>query len=439
MASEKKYGLIKIQGLKKGQGLKNRGAKVSNVFGSGSVFGKSSRSKSEKVAGRLKPSVFGSGTEEDDEDDGEDGDGSSNAQKHGVKHVNAQIRELQSKSIKTMEKLAAKAVAENGGDASIFEYDSLYDDMHADKNEKAKAKMRAKDPSYGGIGEDERKKAAPRYIAQLQKAAEIRQVNDERLFQLKLKKEADAEAHIYGQTEKFVTAAYKEKLQEIKRWKDEDARLAALEDATTVEGAGDMTGFYKNLLTKNLAMGTGDVERDATSAYTVGSRRNEHIRDLERRQKEQQDGANRETKRHGGSVGESAADIEEELLRRMEHRTEAATLKEESFVGGIDGESEQSGITEPSCEDHGREATVDCNDHSTQTRKRPVDDASSGSNGTITGNDGDVEAVVSSSADVAVTLETNAQDGEKEKAHRKSSIKSARERYLARKKAKISQ
>jgi hypothetical protein len=108
-------------------------------------------------------------------------------------------------------------------------------------------------------------------------------VDDERIFQLKLKKEADAEAHIYGNgsstlmwfatecpphcftyssfhrynpsfpelfllclslsvymslpagdKEKFVTAAYKEKLAEMGRWKAEDSRLQALETATTV-------------------------------------------------------------------------------------------------------------------------------------------------------------------------------------------------------------
>ena len=70
-------------------------------------------------------------------------------------------------------------------------------------------------------------------------------MDSERLFQIKLRKEADAEAHIYGETEKFVTSAYKEKLEEMKRWKDEDQRLQALEDSTTVEAAQDMTGLQK--------------------------------------------------------------------------------------------------------------------------------------------------------------------------------------------------
>jgi hypothetical protein len=37
-----------------------------------------------------------------------------------------------------------------------------------------------------------------------------------------------------GDKEKFVTAAYKEKLAEMGRWKAEDSRLQALEAATTV-------------------------------------------------------------------------------------------------------------------------------------------------------------------------------------------------------------
>ena len=47
-----------------------------------------------------------------------------------------------------------------------------------------------------------------------------------------------------------MTSAYKEKLIEMKRWKEEDQRLQNLENETTVEGKKDMTGFYANLMTK---------------------------------------------------------------------------------------------------------------------------------------------------------------------------------------------
>ena len=133
------------------------------------------------------------------------------------------------------------------------------------KDQRREARKQDFDPS----AKLERKES--RYIQQLKKSADIRKVDEERIFQMKLKKEADAEAHIFGDKEKFVTSAYKEKLAEMGRWKDEDARLKALETATTVEGSGSMASFYGNLLTKNLAMGTGDAVKDGTSAYTVGA------------------------------------------------------------------------------------------------------------------------------------------------------------------------
>ena len=81
-------------------------------------------------------------------------------------------------------------------------------------------------------------------------------------------KERKLEDEVYGDKNKFVTAAYKQKLMDEKKWDYEDKLQEVLEERTDVRAKG-MHGFYSNLLTKNIAMG-GDVETSAVSAYTAG-------------------------------------------------------------------------------------------------------------------------------------------------------------------------
>mmetsp|Transcript_40968 Transcript_40968/g.80634 ORF Transcript_40968/g.80634 Transcript_40968/m.80634 type:complete len:395 (+) Transcript_40968:112-1296(+) len=259
MKPQKKFGLIKMQGF---------------AMGAGKTAAKAVPTTKKPVA---KPAVFGGGGDDDDE---EEMRGLRQGGTINVSAINKSIVAQQQSSAQLTAKLKEDAMQE---DATMYDYDGVYDSMQEERGDKREQRKKDFDPSSGY----ERKEA--RYIQQLKKSADIRKVDEERIFQVKLKKEADADAHIYGDTEKFVTAAYKEKLSEMGRWKAEDARLKAREDATTVEGKTSMNGFYANLLTKNLAMGSGDVAKDATSAYTIGSKRNDHIRDLEAKQKEDSD------------------------------------------------------------------------------------------------------------------------------------------------------
>ena len=49
-------------------------------------------------------------------------------------------------------------------------------------------------------------------------SAEIRKIEQERYYERRLLKERKEEDEQYGDKEKFVTKAYKEKLQAMKRW-----------------------------------------------------------------------------------------------------------------------------------------------------------------------------------------------------------------------------
>jgi coiled-coil domain-containing protein 55 len=187
--------------------------------------------------------VFGSKEEEDEQEQ-------SN-------HV--QVSLLASKSINTtvIEKQYQKALEE---DPNVFDYDGLYDEMQSNKKAAIANSNKAKQES----------KKESKYIQNLIQKAQIREIENERIRERKLLKERQAEDQLYGDKEKFISASYKRKLQEMKKWEEEDARLDAIEavEDVTKKGQEAMAGFYANLLTKNIAMGS-DVNF-SKSAYTTG-------------------------------------------------------------------------------------------------------------------------------------------------------------------------
>ena len=65
---------------------------------------------------------------------------------------------------------------------------------------------------------------AARYIGSLKDAAKIREREFDRVYERQLLKEQEAEKAEFGETERFVTAAYKKQLQESRKWDAEDAR-----------------------------------------------------------------------------------------------------------------------------------------------------------------------------------------------------------------------
>jgi len=162
---------------------------------------------------------------------------------------------------------AAQAAKAAQVDPSIYDYDGVYDDMKAQELEKATARAGLKNAGGGGT-----KKPGARYIGALQQACRVREREFDRVYERQLLKEQEQEKAEFGETERFVTAAYKKQLQESRKWDAEDARMDALEEKTSAPQSG-MHGFYSNLLTKNIAAGA-DVDKNALSSYTHGSRRN---------------------------------------------------------------------------------------------------------------------------------------------------------------------
>lgn len=133
---------------------------------------------------------------------------------------------------KKIQKARAEALAE---DPTVFDYDGVYDDIVADRKEKFISKKR------------EKKIRKSRYIGKLVNKAKFRErelnIIDER-FRLK---ERQKEDHLYAAKEKFMTTAYKEKLEEDRKWLEEESKRAK-DDDDDVTKKEDLSGFYINYM-----------------------------------------------------------------------------------------------------------------------------------------------------------------------------------------------
>jgi coiled-coil domain-containing protein 55 len=116
-------------------------------------------------------------------------------------------------------------------DASIYDYDAVYDSLKPQKKTT--------------IEDKERK---PKYMSNLLAAAAVRKRDATIAEEKKLAREREAEGDEYADKEKFVTSAYKKQQEENRRLEEEE-RIREELDKKKNKGAG-MTNFYKNMLEK---------------------------------------------------------------------------------------------------------------------------------------------------------------------------------------------
>lgn len=102
-------------------------------------------------------------------------------------------------------------------DPTVFEYDSIYDEIKSQKQSKEE------------IGCEHKEKQRPKYINNLLKFSENRKKENERRIERKIQKEREAEGNQFADKEEFVTNAYKEKLEEIKVAEERDRKEEAIE------------------------------------------------------------------------------------------------------------------------------------------------------------------------------------------------------------------
>ncbi|KAK6235249.1 hypothetical protein SCA6_010586 [Theobroma cacao] len=104
----------------------------------------------------------------------------------------------------------------------------------------------------------DREERQSKYIHNLIKKAEQRKWEQEIVYERKLVKERSKEDHLYADKDKFVTSAYKKKLAEQAKWMEEERLRQLREEKDDVTKKSDLSDFYFNL-GKNVAFGANEV------------------------------------------------------------------------------------------------------------------------------------------------------------------------------------
>ncbi|TPX43254.1 hypothetical protein SeMB42_g04793 [Synchytrium endobioticum] len=190
--------------------------------------------------------AFGNNDDDDEEELQCSTQATSGTSNHASK-VNRELRAVHSARSAAIEQEHAKALEE---DPSVFDYDGVYDTLKA--AEDLKKKQRA-----SGSNDSSTTDRKPRYMASLIKAAESRKLDLERAEERKVQREREAEGELYADKEQFVTAAFKARLEEMKRLEEEERRKEALESDVTKKK--DLTGFYRDMLDRTTADRVTDI------------------------------------------------------------------------------------------------------------------------------------------------------------------------------------
>ncbi|KJZ74096.1 hypothetical protein HIM_06545 [Hirsutella minnesotensis 3608] len=117
-------------------------------------------------------------------------------------------------------------------DPTVYEYDSVYDSLK---------------PKKQATKDDAERK--PKYMQSLMQAAEVRKRDALIAEEKKIAREREAEGDEYADKEKFVTEAYKRQQEENKRLEEEEKRRE--EDEARKNKGGGMSAFYRRLLDKD--------------------------------------------------------------------------------------------------------------------------------------------------------------------------------------------
>lgn len=128
-------------------------------------------------------------------------------------------------------------------DPSIYDYDGVYDAIHAAKKRKSSPSAEGGDPSGAS-------RPKPRYINNLLAASKIRERDALRAKDRLLAKEREAEGDEFRDKEKFVTGAYKRQQEEMRRLETEEAEREREAEKRRGKGEG-MKTFYKGMLERD--------------------------------------------------------------------------------------------------------------------------------------------------------------------------------------------
>lgn len=135
-------------------------------------------------------------------------------------------------------------------DATVFEYDQIYDDVKSNK-EPPSATISESSDGTGLVQSKSGAKSAvrkSRYVEKLMAGTESRTLDRNRRNERILKREREDEGDEFADKEVFVTNSYKKTLEEFRELDEQDKRKEEAEAARAVGGAGSIMNFYSNLL-----------------------------------------------------------------------------------------------------------------------------------------------------------------------------------------------
>ena len=242
-------------------------------------------------------------------------------------------------------------------DPSIYDYDGVYDAIHAAKKRKPSPSAE-KDPPNGSTS-----RPKPRYINNLVASSKIRERDALRAKDRLLAKEREAEGDEFKDKEKFVTAAYKRQQEEVRKAEAEEAERE--KEAERRRGRGDgMKSFYKGMLDRGeeqhqevmrkVEDGGGDQGTDKTGEEeTEQTRRNKEAEDSGAVINEEGDVVDkRQLLGSGLNVGKGVmkarqpvppqqqSERSDRVMGRRRERTDESRAFEESLSGGGGRENE---------------------------------------------------------------------------------------------------
>jgi len=184
------------------------------------------------------------------------------ASRRGAASSNLVVGKMIARQMAAMGKDAkTKAVQEEAlkQDAGVFDYDAHVDAIQGERRKKEAARQ------------EEKVARQSKYIAGLMETAAHRKKEQDVLLERRLEKEREAEEAVYGTKEKFVTGAYRRKLEEDEKWKLEQVRKQEEDEANAVEKKRSMAGFYSNYVIGVVGAGAGGGVGEGAAERAAGS------------------------------------------------------------------------------------------------------------------------------------------------------------------------
>lgn len=153
------------------------------------------------------------------------------------------------------------AEAASSVDASVYEYDNVYDSFK---------------PKKQVTKEDVERK--PKYMKNLIQAADVRKRDLLIAEEKKIAREREAEGEEFADKEKFVTAAYKKQQEENRQIEEEETRRE--EEEAKKNKVGGMSAFYRQLLDKDEQRHAESVKAAEEMAKNAGNKDRKEDEDM---------------------------------------------------------------------------------------------------------------------------------------------------------------